>query len=202
MESQQAVQTPGGEDNMDNGKSSHYSSYRRKIESDRAYSDSFRLTRSKQTRLPSSFAPFRQQQISDQESPLFTIPGSFQEKTRTKREKKTSFSHRQRVRPNDPEAIELRERSTQESEVVVNTSRISSPSNRNITPTHNENNLTPESSLKSDQLWLQMSRFAVQTQEKLYELQRRNVRLQELPTVQQEKIKAIQYSCAKLRKAS
>ncbi|MBW0480504.1 hypothetical protein O181_020219 [Austropuccinia psidii MF-1] len=48
-----------------------------KKEPDRAYSDSFRLTRSKKPRLPSGFKPFRKQKISDQESPLFKIPGSF-----------------------------------------------------------------------------------------------------------------------------
>ncbi|MBW0461409.1 hypothetical protein O181_001124 [Austropuccinia psidii MF-1] len=47
MESQQEVQTPGGEGNQDKGKSSHYQSYRKTVEPDRAYSDSFRLTRSR-----------------------------------------------------------------------------------------------------------------------------------------------------------
>ncbi|MBW0572133.1 hypothetical protein O181_111848 [Austropuccinia psidii MF-1] len=46
MEYQQAVQTPGGEGNKDKGELSHYTSYRRTIEPDRSYSDSFRLTRS------------------------------------------------------------------------------------------------------------------------------------------------------------
>ncbi|MBW0502380.1 hypothetical protein O181_042095 [Austropuccinia psidii MF-1] len=91
MESQQEVQTPGGEGNQDKGKSSHYPSYRRKIEPDRAYSDSFRLTRSRQTQLSSGLKPFMQQQISGQESPFFTIPGGFQEKTRIQREKHNLF---------------------------------------------------------------------------------------------------------------
>ncbi|MBW0469112.1 hypothetical protein O181_008827 [Austropuccinia psidii MF-1] len=80
MESQQEVQTPGGDGNQDKGKSSHYPSYRRKTEPERSYSDSFRLTRSRPTQLPSGFTPFRKQNISGQESPFFTIPGSFQEK--------------------------------------------------------------------------------------------------------------------------
>ncbi|MBW0469003.1 hypothetical protein O181_008718 [Austropuccinia psidii MF-1] len=76
----QAVQSPGGAGNLDKGKSSHYPSYRRTAEPDRAYSDSFKLTRSRPTQLSCSFTPFRHQQISGQESPFFTIPGSFQDK--------------------------------------------------------------------------------------------------------------------------
>ncbi|MBW0485398.1 hypothetical protein O181_025113 [Austropuccinia psidii MF-1] len=90
IESQQELQAPGGEGNQDMGKSRHYSSHRRTTEPDRAYSDSFRLT-SKPTRLPSSFKPFRQKHISDQGSPFFTIPGSFQEKIRIKREEQDFF---------------------------------------------------------------------------------------------------------------
>ncbi|MBW0519657.1 hypothetical protein O181_059372 [Austropuccinia psidii MF-1] len=82
MESHQEVQTPGGEGNQDKGESSHYPTCRKTAEPDRAYSDSFRLTRSRPTQLSSGFTSFRHQQISGQESPLFTIPGSFEEKTR------------------------------------------------------------------------------------------------------------------------
>ncbi|MBW0573695.1 hypothetical protein O181_113410 [Austropuccinia psidii MF-1] len=49
MESHQEVQTPREEGNQDKGESSHYPSYRRTAEPDRAYSDSFRLTRSRLT---------------------------------------------------------------------------------------------------------------------------------------------------------
>ncbi|MBW0460926.1 hypothetical protein O181_000641 [Austropuccinia psidii MF-1] len=52
LESHQEVQTPGGEGNQDKGESSHYPSYRRTAELDREYSDSFRLTRSRQTSSP------------------------------------------------------------------------------------------------------------------------------------------------------
>ncbi|MBW0503428.1 hypothetical protein O181_043143 [Austropuccinia psidii MF-1] len=82
LESHQAVQTPGGEGKQDKGESSHYPSYRRTTEPVRECSDSFRLTRSRQNQLSSGFKPFRNQQISDQESPFFTIPGHLQEKTR------------------------------------------------------------------------------------------------------------------------
>ncbi|MBW0533900.1 hypothetical protein O181_073615 [Austropuccinia psidii MF-1] len=108
MESQQAVQTPGGEANQDKGKSSHYPRYRRAIKLDRAYSDSFRLTRSRTTQLSSGFTPFSKQKISGKESLFFTIPCSLQEKTRIQRQKQDLFKPQaERVRPNDPEAVGL-----------------------------------------------------------------------------------------------
>ncbi|MBW0473756.1 hypothetical protein O181_013471 [Austropuccinia psidii MF-1] len=101
MESKQAFQTRG-EGSQDKGKSSHYPSYRRTIEPERAFSDSFRLTSSKLNRLISSLTSFRKQQISDQESLLLTIPGSFREKTRIQREKQDFFQPQvERVRSND-----------------------------------------------------------------------------------------------------
>ncbi|MBW0531422.1 hypothetical protein O181_071137 [Austropuccinia psidii MF-1] len=87
LEYHQAVQNPGGEGKQDKGESSHYPSYRRTADPDRAYSDSFRLTSSRPNQLSSSFKPFRNQQISGKESLLFTIPGSFQEKTRIQGQK-------------------------------------------------------------------------------------------------------------------
>ncbi|MBW0540310.1 hypothetical protein O181_080025 [Austropuccinia psidii MF-1] len=77
LESYQAVQTPGGKGNQDKGESSHYPRYRRTADPDRAYSDSFSLTRSRPNQLSSGFTPFINQQISGQESPFFAIPGSF-----------------------------------------------------------------------------------------------------------------------------
>ncbi|MBW0511141.1 hypothetical protein O181_050856 [Austropuccinia psidii MF-1] len=59
MESHQEVQNPGGESNQDNGASSHYPSYRRTAEPNRAYSDYFKLTRSRPTQHTSGFNPFR-----------------------------------------------------------------------------------------------------------------------------------------------
>ncbi|MBW0482630.1 hypothetical protein O181_022345 [Austropuccinia psidii MF-1] len=159
LESHQEIQTPGGEGKQDKKESNHYPSDRRTTDPDRAYSDSFRLTRSRPKQLSSGFTPFRNQQISGQESPFFTIPGSFQEKTRIQGKNQDLFQPKaERVRPNDPEAVGLGERSTQEPEIAVHTSRISSPINRNITPTQIEHNVvTPESNLNSDLLWLKMS---------------------------------------------
>ncbi|MBW0502346.1 hypothetical protein O181_042061 [Austropuccinia psidii MF-1] len=85
--SHQELHTPRGEGKQDKGESSHYPSYRRTADPNRAYSDSFRLTRSRPNQLSSSFTPFRNQQISGQESPFFTIPGSFQQKTRIQGQK-------------------------------------------------------------------------------------------------------------------
>ncbi|MBW0576952.1 hypothetical protein O181_116667 [Austropuccinia psidii MF-1] len=102
MKSHQEVQTTGGEGKQDKGESGHYPSYRRTVEPERAYSDSFRLTRSRPTQLSSGFTPFRHQKISGQESPFFTIPGSFQEKTRVQGKKQDFFQPKaERVRPND-----------------------------------------------------------------------------------------------------
>ncbi|MBW0489505.1 hypothetical protein O181_029220 [Austropuccinia psidii MF-1] len=115
LESYQAVQNPGGKCKKDKGESSHYPSYRRTVNPDRAYSDSFRLTRSRPNQLSSGFTPFRNQQVSDQESPFFTIPGCFQETTRIHGEKQDLFqSKEERVRHNYPDVFGFDERSAQE----------------------------------------------------------------------------------------
>ncbi|MBW0520749.1 hypothetical protein O181_060464 [Austropuccinia psidii MF-1] len=136
LESHQAVQTTGGEGKQDKGESSHYPRHRITTDPDRAYSDSFRLTKSRPNQLSSGFKPFRNKQISGQVSPFFTVPGSFQEKTRIQGQKQDHLQPKEeRFRPNDPEAVGFGERSTQEQEVAVHSSRISSPINRKITPT-------------------------------------------------------------------
>ncbi|MBW0551928.1 hypothetical protein O181_091643 [Austropuccinia psidii MF-1] len=84
----------------DKGESSHYPSYRRTVTPYRAYSDSFRLTRSRPNQLSNGFTPFRNQQISGQESPFFTISGSFQEKKRKQGQAQTFLQpEEERVRP-------------------------------------------------------------------------------------------------------
>ncbi|MBW0475240.1 hypothetical protein O181_014955 [Austropuccinia psidii MF-1] len=139
LQSQQEVQTSGGEGKQDKGESSHYPSYRRTTDPDREYSDSFRLTRIRPNNLSSGFTLFRNQQISGQESPFFTIPGSFKEKTRIQGRKQDLLQPKEeRVRPNDAEAVGFGERGAQEPELALHNSRISSPINRNITPTQIE----------------------------------------------------------------
>ncbi|MBW0498467.1 hypothetical protein O181_038182 [Austropuccinia psidii MF-1] len=143
LESHQEVQTPGGEGKQDKGESSHYPSYRRIADPDRAYSDSFRLKRRRPNQLSSVLTTFRNQHISGQESPFFTIPGSFQEKTRIQGQ--NLQPEEERVGPNNPESLGFGERGSQEPEEAVNNSRISSPIDRNITPTQIEHNVvTPE----------------------------------------------------------
>ncbi|MBW0470654.1 hypothetical protein O181_010369 [Austropuccinia psidii MF-1] len=108
LESNQAVQPPAGEKNQDKGEASHYPSCRRTAEPDRASSDSFRLTRSRPTQLSSGFTPFRNKQISRQESPFFKIPGSFQEKTRMQGKKQDPSSQRQKESdPMIPKLLDL-----------------------------------------------------------------------------------------------
>ncbi|MBW0521169.1 hypothetical protein O181_060884 [Austropuccinia psidii MF-1] len=155
------------------GESSHYPSYRKTTDPDRDYSDSLTLTSSRPNQLSSGFTPFRNQHISGQESPFFTIPGSFQENTRIQGQKHDHLQPKaERVRPNDPEAIEFGERSTQEPEVALHNSIISSPINRNTTPTQIEHNVvTPDSHLNSDALWLQMAQYAAKTQNQFPELE-------------------------------
>ncbi|MBW0525970.1 hypothetical protein O181_065685 [Austropuccinia psidii MF-1] len=135
---------------------------KRTADQDRAYSDSFRLTSSRENKLYSGFTPFRNQQISGQESPFSTIPGYFQEKTRIQGKKQDHLQpEEERVRPNNPEAVGFGERSIQEPEVVVHNSGVSSPINRNITPTEIDHNVvTPESNLNSDAKWLKMAQYA------------------------------------------
>ncbi|MBW0488949.1 hypothetical protein O181_028664 [Austropuccinia psidii MF-1] len=200
---QEAVQTPRGEGKQTKGESSHHPSYRRTTDPDGAHPDSFRLTRRRPNQLSSGFTPFRNHQISGQESPFFTLPGGFQEKTRTQGQEQDLFSPKsERVRPNDPETVVIGERSTQEPEVAVNHSRISSPLNRNITPTQIEHNsVSPESNLHNDVLWLQMSQSAEQTQKKFSELEASNGRMKKLTTSMDKIVKTLQERHAVSRKA-
>ncbi|MBW0545031.1 hypothetical protein O181_084746 [Austropuccinia psidii MF-1] len=135
LEPHQTVQTAGGEGKQDKGESSHYPSYRRTADRDRAYSDCFRLTRTSPKQLSSGFKQLRNQQVRFQESPFPTIPGVFQGKTRIKGKQQDLFQPKaENVRPNDPDAVGLGERSTQEPEIVVHTSTISSPINSKLPP--------------------------------------------------------------------
>ncbi|MBW0493873.1 hypothetical protein O181_033588 [Austropuccinia psidii MF-1] len=195
---------PGGKGKQDKGESSHYPSYRRTNDPDRAYSDSFRLTRSRPNHLSSGFTPFRNPQISGQESPFFKIPGIFQEQTRIQGKKQDHLQPKEeRVRPNDPEAFGFGERSTKEPEVAVHNSIITSPINRNITPTQIEHNfVTPESSLNSDALWLQISKYAEPTQKQFAELEGGHERMKKIKSSTDKIVKSLQEGHAQLSKAS
>ncbi|MBW0493343.1 hypothetical protein O181_033058 [Austropuccinia psidii MF-1] len=181
LESHQAVQTPGGEGKQDKGDSSHYPSYRRTADPDRAYSDSFRFTRSRPNQLSRIF----------------------QEKTRIQGQKQDHLQPEEGgVRPNDPEAVGFGERGAQEPEVAVNNSRISSPINRNMTPTQIEYNVvTPESNLNSNALWLQMSQFAEQTPKQFAEPEASHERVKKLTASMDKIVKSLQEGYAELSKA-
>ncbi|MBW0517943.1 hypothetical protein O181_057658 [Austropuccinia psidii MF-1] len=204
LESHQTVQTPGDEGKQDKGGSSHYPSYRRTADPDRAYSDSFRLTGSRPNKLSSGFISFRNQHISGQESPFFAMPGSFQEKKRIQGQEQDLFQPKaERVRPNDPEAVGLGEISTQEPEIAVHNLRISSPINRNITPIQIENKFdTPESNLNSDALWLQMSQYAEKSYKQFSELHASHERMKKLTSSMDKIVKPLQEGHAQLIKAS
>ncbi|MBW0504463.1 hypothetical protein O181_044178 [Austropuccinia psidii MF-1] len=96
LESYQAVQTPGGKGTEDKGESSHYPSYRRTANADRAYSDSFRLTRSRPNQLSSGFTPF----ITHRSVAKSHNSSQFQEVSRrrqgNKGKNKTSFNQRRK----------------------------------------------------------------------------------------------------------
>ncbi|MBW0520272.1 hypothetical protein O181_059987 [Austropuccinia psidii MF-1] len=129
---------------------------------------------------------------------------SLQEKTRIQGQKPQHLQpEEQRVRTNDPEAVRFGERSAQEPEVFVNNSRISSPINKNITPTQIDHNVvTPKSNLNSDALWLQISKFSEKTQKKCAELQASHERMKKLTGSMDKIVKTLQEGHSHLRKAS
>ncbi|MBW0558945.1 hypothetical protein O181_098660, partial [Austropuccinia psidii MF-1] len=105
--------------------------------------------------------------------------------------------------PNYPEVVKFGERSAQEPEVVVNHSRISSPINRNITPTQIEHDaVSPDSNLNSDALWLQVSQYSEQTQKKFAELEASHESMKELTASMDKIVKTLQEGHAQLSKAS
>ncbi|MBW0462206.1 hypothetical protein O181_001921 [Austropuccinia psidii MF-1] len=109
----------------------------------------------------------------------------------------------ERVRPKDPEAVGFGERIAQEPEVVLMNSIISSPSNRNITPTQLEYNVvTPESNLKGYSLWFQMFQYVEKTQKQISELEESQDRMKILTAAMDKIVKNLQERHAQLRKAS
>ncbi|MBW0506681.1 hypothetical protein O181_046396 [Austropuccinia psidii MF-1] len=152
----------------------------------------------------SGFTPFRNQQISGQESLLFTIPGSFQEKTRIQGQKQDHLQpEEERVGPNDPETVGFAERSAQEPEVVVDNSRIISPINKNINPTQIEHVVvTPESNLNSNALWLKMSQYAEKTQKRFVKLEESHERMKILTASMDKIVENLQEGHAQLSNAS
>ncbi|MBW0469087.1 hypothetical protein O181_008802 [Austropuccinia psidii MF-1] len=121
-----------------------------------------------------------------------------------KREKQEfSQQEAERVRPNNPEAVRLGEKSTQDPEIAVNISdKRSSPTATDIILTsHEHNDFTPESIINRNELQLQMSQFSLQSQEKLEMLHGNNVRLQKMLNVKKT-FHTLQEGYSKLIKAS
>ncbi|MBW0589352.1 hypothetical protein O181_129067 [Austropuccinia psidii MF-1] len=151
------------------------------MELQREYSDLFRLTRSgKQTKLPSGFTQLRHQKITEQESPSFKIPGSIQERDRIIGKEKYFFqSQVERVRPYDPAIVGPGKRSTKTQDRIVTTSDESgSPRIKDNIPTQVEHNdFTPESTIRSSALWIQMAQFEEETQKELERLHEKYLRL-------------------------
>ncbi|MBW0492884.1 hypothetical protein O181_032599 [Austropuccinia psidii MF-1] len=126
------------------------------------------------------------------------------DKDKDKRAKKDHLQPKEEgVRPNDPEAVGFCERNAQATEVAVHNSRISSPLNRNITPTQIEHNVvTTESNLNSDALWLQMSQYSEQTQKQFAELEASHERMKKLTASMDKTVRTLQEEHAQLSKAS
>ncbi|MBW0470914.1 hypothetical protein O181_010629 [Austropuccinia psidii MF-1] len=121
----------------------------------------------------------------------------------TRAEERPLQPKEERVRPNDPEDVAFGERSAQEPEVAVHNSRISSPLNRNITPTQIQHNVVkPESNLNSDALWLQMSQYAEQTEKQFAEVEASHARLKKLTASMDKIVKTLQEGHSPLSKAS
>ncbi|MBW0517344.1 hypothetical protein O181_057059 [Austropuccinia psidii MF-1] len=94
------------------GKSSHNPGYRGEMEQEREYYEPFGLPKSRPTQLSNGLKTLRIQQNSGKESPFFTIPVIFPEKTRIKGQEQDYFQpETDRIRGNDPEAVGHRERS-------------------------------------------------------------------------------------------
>ncbi|MBW0474332.1 hypothetical protein O181_014047 [Austropuccinia psidii MF-1] len=178
--------------------------YRRTTDPNREYSDSFRLTSSRPNQLSSGLTPFISQHIRCQDSPFFTIPGSFQEKTRKQGQHQDHHQpEEERVRTNDPEAVGFGEGIAQEPEVILNNFRFSSIINRNITPTQIEHNVvTPERVLNSDSLWLKISQYDEKTQKQFAEPEESHERIKILTASMDKIVKNLQGGHAQLSKAS
>ncbi|MBW0533143.1 hypothetical protein O181_072858 [Austropuccinia psidii MF-1] len=131
------------------------------MEPEREYCDSLILKRSGQpTQFPSGFTPLRIQQMCDQESPFFPIPGSIQKRERIIGQEKELFRPKEkRGRPYYLEIAVPGERIIKKPQIVVNTSDESGiPKIRNDIFTHIEHNVvTPESTKSGNTLWIPMS---------------------------------------------
>ncbi|MBW0530541.1 hypothetical protein O181_070256 [Austropuccinia psidii MF-1] len=110
----------------------------------------------------------------------------------------------ERVRTTSPEAVEIGKRSTEETDIVVNTShRISTPTIRNAILTQNKHIVVKtESNINSNALLLQMYQFPEQAKKEFERLHEKISRLQEVNTLKPKTINNFQEDYNKLSKAS
>ncbi|MBW0479970.1 hypothetical protein O181_019685 [Austropuccinia psidii MF-1] len=178
--------------------------HRQEMEPEITYSDPLRLMRTgNPTRLPSGFKPLRHQQISDQESPYFSIPDRIQERKRIIGKEQDFFQpEAERVRSYDPELVGPVSRSTNKQQTVVNNyNATSSPKIRNDISTQIKHNIViPERSISSTTLWLQFSQFVEQTQKEFERLHESISRLQKVYTLQTQTIHTLQVDYTELYK--
>ncbi|MBW0522461.1 hypothetical protein O181_062176 [Austropuccinia psidii MF-1] len=102
------------------------------------------------------------QQISDQESSYFPVPGRIQERKRIIGQDQDFFQpEAERVRSYDPEPIGPAKRSMKKQQTVVNTSNeLRSTRIRNDISTQiTKNVVIPEITISSNTLWLQFPQF-------------------------------------------
>ncbi|MBW0516068.1 hypothetical protein O181_055783 [Austropuccinia psidii MF-1] len=150
-----------------------------------------------------TLVPSGSQGVDQHNSPVASNHSSTNRSVAKSQHSSQSQAKAERFRPNDPEAVGLGERSTQDPEIVVNTSRISIPNNRYITPTQNEHIVvTTESNLKRDSLWLQMSQSSEKTQKQFAELQEIHERMKILTSSMDKIVEALQEGHAQLSNAS
>ncbi|MBW0528299.1 hypothetical protein O181_068014 [Austropuccinia psidii MF-1] len=94
------------------------------------------------------------------------------------------------VTPYDPEMFGPGERSKKKQKIAVASSdEARSPKTSNYISTQSEHNVvTPESTIRSTALWMQMAQFSEQTQKRLESLHEKTSRLHEVDTLQTKSI--------------
>ncbi|MBW0567019.1 hypothetical protein O181_106734, partial [Austropuccinia psidii MF-1] len=147
-------------------------SYRRTVNPDRAYSDSFRFTRGRPNKLSSGFTPLRNQQA---------------ERVRPNDPEVVGIGER---KAQEPEVIVNHSRFSSPINRNINPTQIE------------HNSVTPESNLNIYAMWVQMSQYAEQTQKQFAELEASHERMKKLTASMDKIVKSLQEGHAQLSKAS
>ncbi|MBW0510379.1 hypothetical protein O181_050094 [Austropuccinia psidii MF-1] len=163
---QQEVQNSERNGNQSYRQLSYHMCYREEMEPERAYSDCYRPTRS----------------------------GSIQDRQRITGKEKPNFEpEAESVTPYDPEIFGPGERSKKKQKIAVASSddARSPRTSSYISPQSEHNVVTPESTIRSTALWMQMAQFSEQTQTKFESLHEKISRLHEVDTLQTKSINTI-----------